>query len=747
MVLAIFMGGSAFGNYISGRYLSSKGKAIKAFAIIEFSIGLYAVITPSFADLLRYVFVTVGSSYQLGSVNIQILKFASAFILICFPSILIGMTFPVVTGFMTKSLKTIKSSVSKLYAINSIGAVAGVIISAFLLLPFQGTSKTIYLTGTINLVIAFCSFILVKILRVSDSININEAKSAEVIPSGRFYYISFIVLIISAVSGFTALAYEVLWFRFFLIILGSSAYTFAIILAAFITGIALGSLFVVFFKTENKVNNIRVLSIFMLLIGCYFLLTLLFYDQIPYYFFKLRIKIESIKNLFYLFQFFQYTFCFLIMIFPTLMFGLMIPLISCTINNRKNSAGNIVGTLFAFNTVGCVFGSLTAGFILLPYLGIQKSFYAIVLLNILTGLALYLYSYKKNTKIIVHIFFLFLCFAVFVLSLSQHSWHPMALSKGFFRLSSDRYNSFDDFMKIQKMKKMLYVKDGSQVTVIVGQQTANDNLFLKINGKTDASTGSDISTQLLLAHIPLLFHKKPQNILNIGIGSGMTSGAVLRYPIKRLDVVEISPEVYEASKIFYKQNNSYFTNPKTNVYIEDAKTFLQLTPRKYDIIISEPSNPWISGVGRLFTKEFFSDIKKKLNPKGILMQWFHRYEMSDKSSLVMLRTLRSEFKYIYMWLIRSDVLMLASNSPIIPDFDSIIKKIKQKNISNELKQSNIYELKDLMELHKMFPDDVNKLLKENKGQINSDDMPYFEYEAPKDLFNKTHSTVFDLVKK
>lgn len=211
--------------------------------------------------------------------------------------------------------------------------------------------------------------------------------------------------------------------------------------------------------------------------------------------------------------------------------------------------------------------------------------------------------------------------------------------------------------------------------------------------------------------------------------------------IEWLDIAEISKEVFEGSHYFAKFNDQFYNDPRAHIYIEDAKTFMQLSPRKYDIIISEPSNPWVTGVGNLYTQEFFLDVRDHLAPNGIFTQWFHSYEMSDDTAASILRTITSIFEYVSIWLVKgNDVILVASATPITMDFEKLAERIAEPKIKQELAKVQIYDVPSLLVHQVSSPVGTKKLV--TPGPLNRDTFPYLEYNAPKDFFYKAKSYLF-----
>ncbi len=746
IVLGVFMGGMALGNLIFGPFSDKMRSPLRGYAVLEIIIGLYALLTPLLFLILRWVFISMAQYFMPGSLIVNIMKLLCASALILVPAILMGGTFPFMAKVFITSLAKVKNEVSHLYAANSIGAVFGTLCAAFVLIPRYGIRASIFMTAVASVLIGAYAYVLSQAPRQHNKKHIPQAKALK---QTRAYPLSDVAkkicILAIGVSGFTAMSYEMAWFRLFSLILGSSIYAFSLMLAAFISGIAIGSLCIHLFSFKKPYRDVRLLAYCQLAIALCLSLSLFGYERMPFWFSVIRKQFISIPDAFYAFEAVKYAFCFVVMFIPTLFFGLMIPLTSLLFCDDNKSMGKGIGVVFASNTTGAVLGSFTAGFLLLPFFSLQNTFIITIALNGINGLiALFLFdkmapTYRKVTWTFAGCVTLLL----FLMNTTVPSWSFAVLNSGVFR-KRQVFSSFKKFKEVHTKKEIVFAKDGSQVTVMVGRQSVGSGkgLFLKVNGKTDASTSGDKKNQLISSYLPVLLHDDPKDVLNIGVGSGITCGAMLDYPIESLDIVEISKAVYEGSKYFKEFNNAYFENPRTTVYFEDAKAYLKMRKKKYDIIASEPSNPWIAGIGSIFTKEFFRDVKKRLKPNGIVMQWFHIYEMGDPTILSIVRTMQQEFDYLYPWVVRgNDVLMIASNNPLTLSFDRLAKRMAIPVVSKRLKEVGIHDIPSFLLHQYMTPDYLKNVVPPN-GPVNSDYFPYLEYQAPKDFFYKTRSVFF-----
>jgi SAM-dependent methyltransferase len=259
---------------------------------------------------------------------------------------------------------------------------------------------------------------------------------------------------------------------------------------------------------------------------------------------------------------------------------------------------------------------------------------------------------------------------------------------------------------------------------------------LAVDGKVDASNRSDMLTQKLIAHLPLLLHGRPREVATIGLGSGATVGSALRHPITRADVVEISPEVVEASRYFAAENDDALEDPRTNLIVGDGRSHLLLATRQYDVIISEPSNPWIAGVAALFTREFFQAARDRLAPGGLICQWANAYNISSRDLRAIVATFRSVFPNGTIWLVGTDdVLLLASASPLDDGLANLERQWTRPGVAADLEKVAVVEPFSIWSLFVGGPDELARY--SGDAAILTDDRMTIEFSAPRELHSRS----------
>ncbi len=417
--------------------------------------------------------------------------------------------------------------------------------------------------------------------------------------------------------------------------------------------------------------------------------------------------------------------------------GVLFPLVTVIWTQQFASAGRGVGTAYAINTTGTIFGALLGGLFILPWLGIQHSLVLSAGIYLLVAI-IFWHTGTSRFSVLARAGFplgsllIFLLIAWLVPPWDRVVWGNGVYYRPDYTLQKMADKSLHDVMA---QNELLYYKEGLDGTVVVTRDERQK--YLLINGKFDASSFVDLQTQLLLGHLPALLHRNPNNALIIGLGSGITAGAVAAHAnIEEITVLEIVPEVVEASAFFAVENQQVLQDPRVEVVTADARNYVLSTDQTWDIIISEPSNPWISGISNLFTDDFFKLIKQRLAPGGILTQWFHSYSMSVADVKSVMRTFAQSFDYVSIWNLQiGDLVLIGSDSPYELDLDRFASALADEKIGYDLERAKVTNARDLLQMHLLSGEQLRSYIA--GADLNTDDRPRIEYNAPRNLYAET----------
>ena len=721
-VLTIFMAGLALGSYLGGRWIDRRKNPLFFYAVLEAAIGLYCLLVPSLIEsaspLFEWVYQTQTESYSKASLY----RFFICGVILLIPTSLMGATLPVLSKYVSNNRMFVGRDVGTLYSLNTFGAVFGALSSAFIFMRVWGVLATIWFAAALNIGIAVTIYLFFR----SDVTATSKEEPGQInrtIESPLLGTNTIFILLAFGFSGWCALTYQVAWNRILSLLLGSSIYAFSLILTTFILGLALGT--VVFSRRVNKFKNpLVVFGLLQVGIGVSALVMIPLFENIPFInrwiYQNWSMEFTSIQG-----SIFLVIFCFLFV--PTFFMGAQFPIVIRLVVQKLDTLGHSIGKVYASNTVGTIIGSFLAGFVFIPWFGVQDTILIAVGLNLVVGTALLVFSsdLSLNSKIYVLPTVLVVCF---LYGSSMKSWDKSIISSG----SYMPYRIGDLSEAEKKTNKILFFKEGTHTTVTT-ELSVSGNIFLRVNGKTDASLAMDMRTQLLSGYLPMFLHENPESVLVIGQGSGITLGAVEQFPIKSVDLVEISSAVIEGSRYFDPFNHNALSDNRLKIILADGRNHVALAERKYDVIISEPSNPWISGVGALFTDNFFKLMKQRLNPGGVACIWVHT-NMSPMSFKSVARTFSENFEKVTMWesIVGDDYLLIGSESEYKLNYGEVHEVLSDEIRGKDLSRIGISTVRDLMSLLIMNRERLLEFSKE--APIHTDDNSLLEFNAPQYIY-------------
>ena len=735
VVLTAFMGGLALGSALWGRRADKLSRPLVLYGVLELSIGVYCLFYPWIISFVKDVFFQVVISLALPSdgLAVLVLKLLVSMITLLPPTILMGGTLPILVKTISVSVEESGRSVAVLYFLNSFGAVAGSILCGFFLIRILGLRTTMLASAVANLIIGFAAIILSRAITRPGLTGDGEGSSIKRVFAKREIAIA---IGVAGISGMAAMIYEVSWVRVLIPVFGSSTSSFSLMLIAFISGITIGSWIV-----SKELHRIRNLFSFLMFcqLGVAFgmLMSLPLYGRIPYVFWNVATLLVKNQATYPIFLLIEFMVCFFIMIIPTIFMGMTLPVASRIATQSIEKLGSSVGNVFSINTFGTVVGSLIAGLMLIPSIGIRHAFEVGIILNLLAGMVILYSDARLRTlakTVIVGVAAGILLIYFFVAS----DWNQLVMLSGVFRHVSEKQpppRSFKQFVSDVGDKKDLYYNEGATATVGVVEAVVSGvrQKILLINGKGDASSVGDLSTQILLGQLPAMFHPKADTVLVIGLGSAVTVGSILTHPVHSVECVEISPEVVEAAHQFSDVNNNALADKRLAIRTEDALAYLHLTQKKYDVIVSEPSNPWIAGIGNLYTSEFFRACKSTLRRGGIMTQWFHIYEIDDDILKLVTRTFCNVFSHVTLWqTAASDVVFMGSDEPLALDIPMLKGKFREERITKDLVRIHIVDVPTLLSVQNLSDEQCREYA--DYGSLNTEDMPALEYASPRAFF-------------
>jgi spermidine synthase len=751
-VLCAFMGGLAFGSYAGGRIIDRRSDPLRIFAVLEGTIALYCFALPWLISGAEPLYRFLYQHSNTSSYAFSLIRFFFSGVLLLVPATFMGATLPVLTRFFVRSPERIGWSVGTLYGINTFGAVVGACIAGFVLVPSIGVTKTIYTACLLNAAVSISAYRLY--LRsltwpqdAHEAVNADANKAKEkkketenppliddisVNNSNILQRRSAVLFILVGYgfAGFASLVYEIAWTRVFSMLIGSSTYAFTMILTAFIFGLAIGSTVCARYVDHIR-DPLRALAIIEAGVGVSALVMVPFIEWLPFFVTDL---ISNFIESFWRLQVVEFAFIFLMMLVPTILMGMAFPLANRIIVHQGEGIGQTVGSVYGSNTIGNIIGSFIGGFVLIPLMGIQHTIFTAAAINIAVGILFWEMYHGKTPlvrRMIASAVVIVAAIAIFIIP----PWSASNMSLGPFyaaiRQSKDIAKSSSDQQKSNEDYKILFHKEGVDTTVTV-KQKYNGARSLYVNGKPDASTGGDLPTQEMLAHLPLLMHPNPRSALVIGLASGITLGSAGLYPLESLDCVEISPVMVEASHYFDDYNRRILNDPRVHLIIADGRNHLALTDKRYDVIISEPSNPWIAGISDLFTREYFQLCKSRLTAQGIVGAWVQLYNIDLETFRSIVYSFSSVFPNATLWkTLEGDCILIGKQGEVPVDYSAFLKRIGSPEIAADLKRVNFEKPLIFLSRLMMSPAGIKRLTE--RAFLHTDDNALVEFNAPRAL--------------
>jgi spermidine synthase len=733
-VLAIYMAGQALGGAVFGARADRTPRPLRLYGALELGVALSALAflgaMQVYPDLYRSLARVSSESAYLTVVRAL---FAATVLLV--PTTLMGGTLPALSRFVTNASDGVARRVSILYALNTFGAVAGTLAAAFGLLPGFGVTRTIGIAASVSALVGLVAYLVdrregaagASVPAPAASVRARVTLSAEV---------QWLALVGAGVSGFCALGYEVLWTRMLTLVVGTSVYSFAIMLTAFLAGIGLGSqayaLLPLGRRSEIGRGHALLFGFTQLAVGASAGIVTVLMRQLPIASSRVQLAIVDWGHGHFSSRILGAgVLAVLFMVVPAFFMGLAFPAAAAVWSAGRPDPGRALGRLLLSNTVGAILGSVAAGFLLIYVLGIERSLHVLVVLNVAMGAAIAAAVWGRRWALAA-----VPCVALVLVG-------ARVLFPGFGRVWDQKFfASFSNIgRQVESLEKMrehlndvevLYYHEGVNETVSSIRTLGRLQSFI-VNGRPEASTfPGDVAVQRALGHLPMLLHPNPRSAFILGTGTGMTLGAVSIHPeLQRLVLAEIEEGMLGVARTFRAWNHDVLDSPKLQVVLNDGRNHLATTEERFDVISADPIHPWSGGAGYLYTREYFEIVSRHLAPQGVACQWLPLYELSPRDLRTIVRTWREAFKYASVWITYYDTILVGSNDPIVLDEAGIDHRLAAAPlVKADLDEISMGTAKDLFE-HFLMGEEGSRAFAEAGGVVNTDDNLWLEFSAPR----------------
>jgi spermidine synthase len=704
-VWASFMAGLALGSLSAGRLADRVRRPLLWFGVCELLIGMTALGTPVALSVLQQVYVRIYPSLPDWLPLMTLARFGIAFAVLIGPTALMGATLPLVIKSSIFRSSGLGERIGLLYGMNTSGAIAGALVAGLYLIQEHGIQATFLVAAALNLSVGLLALVVgrrvinpgsadVEGRDVDDSVALPASSALD---SRRLS----LVLAVFAVSGFTSLALEVVWFRVLTLFLRPTVYGFSLMLAAVLAGIAIGSYLVTPFL-DRRAKWLGILATIELGIGIAAVVSFGALSQMS----PVTAKVAPWMSTFMEEWLVYPTVGSLLAIFPTsLLMGMAFPIGLRLWASGGRSGGRAlaerIGVFYSLNLIGAIAGSIAAGFLLLPLLGSQASLTALGAITFVSGLLLLAFSeLRPPTRAALGI----AASLVFVLAVAG---------------AADPFKEFVD--QRYRGSKILWQEEGVEATSVV-LAANNGEVSLTVNGNHQASTGRGmVNLHRVIGHLPMALHPEARDALVIGLGGGATAGAVAVHDGVDVDVVELAASVVNgARQLGADINYGLFSRPNVHLRVDDGRNFMLLTPRKYDVITADVILPIYAGSGNLYSAEYFQLVRNVLKPGGIALQWVAG---TDAEYKIIARTFLSVFPEVTAW--RDGTLLIGSVEPLRLRRRDFEWKLQVPGRAEGLRALGAGTFEDLLTNYRAGPDELRAFV--GPGPILTDDLPLVEY--------------------
>jgi len=751
-VLTAFMAGLGMGSYVFGRLVDRKRNPLLIYAYLEVGIALSALAMPHILLLLEGLYSSIYNQYPTSIWLLQVIRTILSFLVLVVPTFLMGATLPVITKFLARRNIHAGRTIGLLYASNTLGATTGCLLTGLVLFKVFGLEMTTYISAALNFLLAGIFLVLNKFAAGAQdedlsAIPVRAGKHAPAAPSREITALERnILLLCFALAGFTSLAYEVLWFRLLVFQMQTTVYAFTAMLTTFLAGIGLGSaLFALIDRRQRGAAQYWAPFAYLeMAIGVLGLLSIVLLGS-------LDPLITHVSYTFWKFFGLLFASSFIIMLLPTILMGVAFPMVCRIYSQNVGRIGSVVGSVYAWNTVGAIFGAFITGFFLVRLLGTQKSLILISLCNFLIATIVLAFAPKvarsaaahpgglekdefsrgklKRAWVLAGLWLLPVVIIVFI---------PGDFLFQYYNIGEKRHN---------ERAEILYADEGVQGITTVHRYPEGYRVISTGSINVAGTSYTLRTTQILQGHIPMLLHPEAKQVLQVGFGSGETAHIVTQYAnVEQHDTVEISQSVIDTSARFFQDiNHDVVKNPKFHPIIMDGANYLRLTRKKYDVIMNDSIWPFYAGNSGLYTRGYFEAGRDHLNPGGIMTSWLP-IDIAIDDFKVLLNTFHSVFPYVTVWMATTHdnkhALIAGSLERIEIDLERFLDRF-QKFSAADLKEINLGDPVDFLDTFKMDEQGFGESF--GSSAIHTEDKPILEFSISREQQDWAIYRTYELV--
>jgi spermidine synthase len=726
-VLAIFMGGLGAGSALLGRRSETQKHPLAFYARLELWISVSAALTPLLLWVAAQVYLAVGGTLTLGLGVGSIVRLLLSLCVLGVPTFLMGGTLPAVARAAVGEEDTNRRALALLYGVNTLGAVTGAALGTFFLFERFGNLRTLLFAAILNALTAFAAYAMAKGL---PAVAATSAPRKVLVKEESAAPPKF-VLIAAGITGFVFLLMELVWYRMLSPLLGGSTFTFGLILAVALLGIGIGGVaFALMFGDRRA--TLQGFALTCALEAVFIALPYALGDRVALGAMLLR-PLGALGFSGFVLGWTQL--CVLVVLPAAIVAGIQFPMLIALLGKGKAHVGAQTGLAYAWNTAGAIAGAIAGGFGFLPHFSAPGVWRLVVVLLGVLALVAAVIDWRQRGKILrVLPPFATAALALWLLTAPGPTafWRHGQIGVGRQEKLSGSKNDYRDLMNAIR-RSILWEKDGVESSVAISK---NNGFNFIVNGKTDGSLKGDVGTQVMIGVVPALLHPQPQRALVVGLGTGCTAGWLASVPsITRVDVAELEPAILKVADLSAPMNQDALRHPKVNVILGDAREILLAVRERYDLVVSEPSNPYRAGIASLFTREYYAAAAAKLNDGGMFAQWVQAYEVDNRTIQTIYATMGAVFPHIQTWQTDDgDLLLIGSAEFPLQSAAELRERVAREPFRSALLRAwGVTDLEGCLSHFIAGQPIAEYFQKEHEGPLNTDDQTVLEFAFARNI--------------
>ncbi len=717
-VFAAFMGGIALGAWLVGASVRKVRDRLLLYVLLEVGVALSALCVSWLIPHLDSLVMPLWRMFAGNHLIIDLYRIVLALAVLAVPTALMGGTLPVLVACTTGDVKLSGRRIGAFYGWNTLGAVAGCALTGFWLLRTAGIASSLHFAVILNLAVASVALFLRRAPLENAPGQTAPPPVQSIANAPHQVRTRRLLLFAAALTGMAALAFEVIWARLLSYILHNDIYAYYLMLSTMLFGIGAGSL--IYSRYLDRIRNrwLLLASMEILLpvsvLACYLTCSWLYLrDDSLLINTALRGLFSSLGAGAFGSQIMvRLVYTMLTMLIPALLLGALLPATCGLYVTDRGNIGGQTGELFALNTFGAIAGSLLAGFLLVPRLGVQHSLIIMSALVLVVGLLLLFHQLQPAAD--------------------GRRWRKAfaaAAVAAFVLMAALPANQVRRFaLKDRPYTSTVFYREGLSGTVAVLEDRINGIRSLYINSIGEVENSfTGMQTFKVLGHLPLLLHEgEPRNVLMVTFGGGIASGAVAVHPIDNLDVVELEPAVVEAASVAYRsENRAVIEDPRVHVHLEDGRHYVAMTAESYDVIISDATNPASVDSWLLYTAEFYALCAARLNSGGVMAQWLPVHSGSAETYNTVVRTFQSVFPHTSIWQTKDYTVLLGTPAPLRINYPRLAARLRQGNLAADLSPWCLDDPLELLDCFLMGPEAARAM--SAAAAVSTDDLPFYQF--------------------